>query len=38
VVPDPDAPLMSPASQARPVVVGSESLTTVILEFDTGIR
>jgi hypothetical protein len=38
VVPDRDAPLMAPASQARAVEVGSTGLTAVRLEFDTGIR
>ena len=38
VVPDRDAPLMAPASQARAVEVGSVGLTAVRLEFDTGIR
>jgi hypothetical protein len=38
VVPDSDAPLIAPASQARAVDVGSVGLTSVRLEFDTGIR
>ena len=38
IVPDADAPLMRPALQARPVEVGRTGLTTVRLEFDTGIR
>jgi hypothetical protein len=38
VVPDPDAPVMSPGTQSRQVVVGTAGLTTVRLEFDTGIR
>ena len=38
VVPAPSAPIMSPQSQAKQVVVGPDSLTTVQLEFDTGIR
>ena len=38
VVPDADAPLMAPSSQAKTVEVGSVGLTAVRLEFDTGIR
>jgi hypothetical protein len=38
IVPGPDAPIISPSSQAKQVVVGSEGLTQVQLEFDTGIR
>ena len=38
VVPAADAPIISPSSQARQVEVGSSGLTTVILQFDTGIR
>jgi hypothetical protein len=38
IVPGPDAPIMSPSSQAKPVTVGPVGLTTVQLEFDTGIR
>jgi hypothetical protein len=38
VVPDAGAPVMNPAAQAREVVVGSDGLTHVELEFDTGIR
>lgn len=38
VVPGPDAPIISPAGQAKPVVVGPDGLTSVRLEFDTGIR
>jgi hypothetical protein len=38
VVPAPDAPVISPTSQGKPVVVGPQGLTTVRLEFDTGIR
>ncbi len=38
VVPDPDAPVIAPASQAKTVTVGSVGLTQVQLEFDTGIR
>src|SRR5690348_10167065 len=38
VVPSPSAPIMSPQSQAKEVVVGPDSVTTVQLEFDTGIR
>ena len=38
VVPNADAPIMSPGSQAKEVTVGSSGLTTVLLHFDTGIR
>ena len=38
VVANPDAPIMSPRSQTKEVVVGSNGLTTVLLHFDTGIR
>jgi hypothetical protein len=38
VVPDSDAPIISPASQTKDVVVGPSGLTTVELHFDTGIR
>jgi hypothetical protein len=38
VVPGPDAPILSPASQARSVEVQADSLTSVELTFDTGIR
>jgi len=38
VVPDPDAPIISPKTQAKDVVVGSAGPTTVLLHFDTGIR
>jgi hypothetical protein len=38
VVPGPDAPILSPQEQAKDVVAGPSGLTTVRLEFDTGIR
>jgi hypothetical protein len=38
IVPGPDAPIISPSGQAKPVVVGPDGLTSVRLEFDTGIR
>jgi hypothetical protein len=38
VVPDLDAPIMSPKAQAKDVIVGSSGPTTVLLHFDTGIR
>ena len=38
VVPDPDAPIISPGSQTKQVVVGTAGLTHVQLEFDTGLR
>ncbi len=38
VVPGPDAPIISPSGQAKSVVVGPDGLTSVRLEFDTGIR
>jgi hypothetical protein len=38
VIPDADAPLLAPRSQARTIEVGAIGLTDVQLEFDTGIR
>jgi hypothetical protein len=38
IVPDADAPLIAPTSQARVVDVGPVGLTEVRLQFDTGIR
>ena len=39
VVPNADTPIISPASQAKPVTVGDTGLLTVVrLTFDTGIR
>jgi hypothetical protein len=38
VAPAPDAPIISPSSQTKQVEVGSSGLTTVTLQFDTGIR
>ena len=38
VIASPDAPIISPRTQAKEVVVGSNGLTTVLLHFDTGIR
>ena len=38
VVPNPDAPMISPRAQAKDVVVGASGPTTVVLHFDTGIR
>jgi len=38
IVPGPDAPLMSPGSQSKTVEVGPEGITSVQLNFDTGIR
>jgi len=38
VVPGPDAPIISPKTQTKEVQVGSTGLTTVLLQFDTGIR
>lgn len=38
VVPAPDAPIISPASQAKQVEVAAGGLTNVVLQFDTGIR
>ena len=38
IVPGADAPIIDPASQSRTAIVGSSGLTTVDLEFDTGIR
>jgi hypothetical protein len=38
IVPDADAPIISPQSQAKVAEVESVGLTEVRLEFDTGIR
>jgi hypothetical protein len=38
VVPNLDAPIISPRAQAKDVVVGPAGPTTVLLHFDTGIR
>jgi len=38
VVPEADAPIISPQSQTREVTVGTNGLTMVDLHFDTGIR
>jgi hypothetical protein len=38
VVPEPDAPLLDPPSQARGVAVRAGEVNEVRLEFDTGIR
>ena len=38
VVPDSDAPIISPGTQAKEVVVSTGGLTPVVLHFDTGIR
>jgi hypothetical protein len=38
IVPAPDAPIISPSSQVKQVEVGASGLTTVVLNFDTGIR
>jgi hypothetical protein len=38
VTPDADAPLLAPATQAKTVTVVDSGLTTVNLQFDTGIR
>jgi len=38
VIPGSDAPIISPRTQAKEVEVGSSGLTTVLLQFDTGIR
>ncbi len=38
IVPGPDAPIISPASQTRQVTVDSAGVTWIGLEFDTGIR
>jgi hypothetical protein len=38
VVPGPDAPIISPRSQAKEVAVDANGTTTVLLQFDTGIR
>jgi hypothetical protein len=38
VIPDADAPIISPTSQVKAVTVDDVGLTTVTLEFDTGIR
>jgi len=38
VVPGSDAPIISPTAQTKQVNVASNGLTTVVLQFDTGIR
>lgn len=38
IVPDADAPIISPSSQVKAVTVGPAGLTDVQLQFDTGIR
>lgn len=38
IVPDTDAPIISPSSQVKTVSVGPAGLTNVQLQFDTGIR
>ena len=38
LVPDADAPIMKPTSQAKDVTVGSNGMTMLDLHFDTGIR
>ena len=38
IVPAADAPLMNPSAQAKTVDVGLKGLTSVQLQFDTGIR
>lgn len=38
IVPDADAPIISPASQTKTATVGSSGLTQLDLHFDTGIR
>jgi hypothetical protein len=38
IVPGADAPLIAPTTQVRTVTVQATGLTTVTLEFDTGIR
>jgi len=38
IVPDPDAPIISPTSQVKTVTVDGAGLTSVMLAFDTGIR
>ncbi|HYT77032.1 MAG TPA: hypothetical protein VEL79_19915 [Vicinamibacterales bacterium] len=38
VIPDADAPLLAPMSQLKTADVGTVGLTTVRLQFDTGIR
>ena len=38
VIPDSDAPLFAPSAQVKTVTVQNAGLTTVTLDFDTGIR
>ena len=38
VIPNADAPIISPKAQAKDVAVGASGPTTVVLHFDTGIR
>jgi len=38
MIPDPDAPLLAPTLQVKTVTVQGAGLTSVTLEFDTGLR
>ena len=38
IMPDADAPIVKPVSQAKDVTVGSSGMTMLDLHFDTGIR
>ena len=38
IIPAASAPIISPASQIKTVVVDADGLTSVVLRFDTGIR
>ena len=38
VVPDPDAPILAPATQQKTLEVPARGLSGVVLSFDTGIR
>ncbi len=38
IIPAPDAPILDPQGQGKSVFVGPSGLTTIALEFDTGIR
>jgi len=38
VIPDADAPLLAPSSQVKTVTVQGAGITSVTLEFDTGLR
>ena len=38
IIPDEEAPIMMPQAQSKEVAVYKDSITSVVLDFDTGIR